>query len=135
MQAPAIYSREEVYDYQQAASIIGCSYHSVSDAVRMKILGTVMLPPSNKKFIPRVEVDTIAGMKKPTSKDARAKLADIRGPRNYVDEEHSYGQPIVSLPDPLNMPAGDKDVDKLLAWASKTIRESVIDVVRTVMSY
>ena len=98
MNAAAMYSREEVCDYNEAASIIGCKYDAISDAVRMDVLTGVRLPHEMKKYVPRCEVDALAGLKRVTSKEARERLAAVRGPRNYVAEELSSGEPFTMAP-------------------------------------
>ena len=113
MNAAAMYSREELYDYQEAVSIIGCKYYAISDAARMNILTSVRLPHEMKKYVLKSEVDALAGLKRVTSKEARERLAAVRGPRNFVDEERIYGEPFTMTPEP---PAHIAETEKMRAF-------------------
>jgi hypothetical protein len=72
------YNRDELYDYETAASVIGVSYYTLLKATSAGILTAVRLPHEQGKFCLRLEVDAIAGLGQMTSKKACLAIQSAR---------------------------------------------------------
>lgn len=96
------YTRDEVYTYVEAAKVIAVSQFSLRDAAGMGTFTTVRLPHEMEKFIPKIEVDALAGLGQVKSKKVREILAQVRQqsvidahPDNkWMQQEMTSGEPI-----------------------------------------
>jgi hypothetical protein len=95
MKAAESLNRDDLYTYETAASIIGCSRSRISEAVGRGDLTTIR--DGHKKWLLKAEIDPLAGKLRLASKESRRILATVRGPRDRLAEEMSYGAPIQSV--------------------------------------
>ncbi len=99
------YNRSELYTYKEAAQIVGVSEGTIVDAARTDRLTRIKLPNDGHKYVLRVEIDAISGKGKIMTREVKAILDAIQGKdkvRDYVSEEHSYGDPVQWYSDPVH---------------------------------
>ena len=82
----AKYTADELYNYDQAAEVIGVSRGALSLATSSGILTAVRMPHEIRKYVLRLEVDAVAGMGQVTSKEARAKIEMARRKSGHSED-------------------------------------------------
>jgi hypothetical protein len=106
MEDTAAISRDDLYNYNDAARIVGVAKGTIIDGVRTKRLTKVVFPGDPHAYVLKVEIDAIAGMGEVgLSKEAKARLAAVRKDRNYMQEEMGYGDPVQWYAKPENAEA------------------------------
>jgi hypothetical protein len=102
----SVFSREEVYSFDEALSIIGVGKDALTRARASDILTSVRIKDgeSKAKYFLKTEIDAIAGLESVLSKEVRTRIAAVRKEvalaatvvttRDYIAEENSYGDPI-----------------------------------------
>lgn len=92
------YDIEELYTYEEAAKVAAVKYSAITEAVRFGVLTSTRLPDHpNRKFVLRSEIDALAGTGKVGSKEARAKVAEVR--RNAIQAQSDKDYNVDGTPD------------------------------------
>lgn len=84
-----VYEREELYTYREAVSIIGVSVAAINEAARTGVVTRVRLPHSRELYILKDEVDALAGFGRVSSKEARAKIEQVRRERGMGEQQYN----------------------------------------------
>jgi hypothetical protein len=93
------YTRDDVYNYYEVAEIVGCPYGHVVDNALNGNITQVKLPHDRCVYIPKYEIDPLKGCRRIGSKESKVLIRAARkANRDYVAEEHSYGDPFESYP-------------------------------------
>ena len=100
------YSHDELYTYKEAAAIVGIVEDSIVGWCRLGWLRKVKLPNDNHKYVLRSEADALRGYgavkNTREGKERIAAFLKARDIRDYVQEEHDYGDPIQWYSDPVH---------------------------------
>ncbi len=100
------YSYDELYKYKEAAAIVGVTEDTIAGWCRLGWFKKVKLPNDLYKYVLRSEADALRGYG--TVKNTRegkeriAAFLKARDIRDYVQEEHDYGDPIQWYSDPVH---------------------------------
>jgi hypothetical protein len=134
------YKREDCYTLEEAAQIIGVVHGTMYRATSMGVLTTIRIKGEGQcLFLLKPEVEALRGSGEVSSKEARARVKAVQdASRDYVAEEHTYGEPLrVALKQELPAAIQNDDViekiaSRLAPHLAPYLRETFREVLRSV---